>query len=112
MLSSASRFVSLWIWHANCARDGAKNEDLVLARRYRFRDGLLGRNDRVVPLLASGNGINPEHRRKADTLPGDVATSPRSNGPRLAATSLMLTGLSLMLSQGRTMPMTFPASNF
>jgi hypothetical protein len=109
MLSSASRFVSLWIWNANCARDGAKNEGIVLARRYRSRDGLIGRNDRVVPLLASGNGIN---RRKADTLPGDVATSPRSNGPRLAATSLMLTGLSLMLSQGRTMPMTFPASNF
>ena len=112
MLSSAGRFVSLWIWNANCARDGAKNEGPVLARRYHSRDGLIGRNDRVVPLLAGGNGINPEHRRKADTLPGDVATSPRSNGPRLAATSLMLTGLSLMLSQGRTMPMTFPASNF
>jgi hypothetical protein len=52
-----------------------------------------GCNELVVALLAGGNKINPDRRHKADSTLGAAFNSPRSNGLRLAATSLMVTGL-------------------
>jgi hypothetical protein len=65
------------------ARRG-ENKHLVLARLSRSRSGLNRRNDLVVPQLRDDN-----HRHKADSMLGAAVNSPRLNGWRLAAISLM-----------------------
>jgi hypothetical protein len=76
--------------HCECERRARWGEkDLVLAHLSRSRSGLNRRNDLVVPQLRGDNKINPDHRHKADSMLGAAVNSPRLNGSRLAAVSLM-----------------------
>jgi hypothetical protein len=67
----------------------ARNRDIVPARFFCSRNGLISRDDLVVPPPGGDNKINPDRRHKADGIPGATVDSPRLNGWRWAAISLM-----------------------
>jgi hypothetical protein len=50
---------------------------------------LIGCNDLIVLPLRGDNEIGPDHRHKADRMPGAAMGSPRLDGWRWAATGLM-----------------------